>query len=153
VKAKQNPQLSTNISFVLSNFTLTDEIVLIIFNSLGWKRIEFVELPIANLVVRNANGQNLTSQTFQNGNSIFSATIPALGFSTFFISQKQQKEEKEKLEEKFIENKFFRIYLNEKTGQIESILLKKTNYSMAFNPHVNRKEKKKKMENKLLFIF
>ncbi|KAB2633099.1 lysosomal alpha-mannosidase-like [Pyrus ussuriensis x Pyrus communis] len=93
-------------------------LVIVVYNSLGWKRKDVVKIPVinANVAVRDSTGKEIESQlipllnasaTIRNyhvraylGKSLgdtpsywlaFSATVPPLGFSTYVISSATRK--------------------------------------------------------------
>ncbi|XP_050150893.1 probable alpha-mannosidase At5g13980 isoform X5 [Malus sylvestris] len=93
-------------------------LVIVVYNSLGWKRKDVIKIPVinANVAVRDSTGKEIESQlipllnasaTIRNyhvkaylGKSLgetpyywlaFSATVPPLGFSTYFISSATRK--------------------------------------------------------------
>jgi len=138
-KATQ-PQLNANISQVLEE---NEDSVLVVFNSVGWQRTEYLELPSSNLSIRNSEtGVLLNSQNLRNGNTIFAATVPAIGFSTYYLEfPSKENSENEMMfmkskQTQFIENIFFRINLDSTTGQPQSILLKSYSQSINWFPHV-----------------
>ncbi|CAN6713500.1 unnamed protein product [Malus baccata var. baccata] len=93
-------------------------LVIVVYNSLGWKRKDVIKIPVinANVAVRDSTGKEIESQlipllnasaTIRNyhvkaylGKSLgetpsywlaFSATVPPLGFSTYVISSATRK--------------------------------------------------------------
>jgi hypothetical protein len=162
--AQQTPSLSTNLNQIFSTIQ-ENNVVLVLFNSVGWERMEYVELAISNITVRNAkNGTHVETQTLKNGNTVFCALIPAVGFSTFFLENANNSEhstnsemniEYNKLvrstksryrnitnlkpknkQSLFIENQYFKITLDSTTGQPQTILLQKFNQTFSWTPLV-----------------
>ncbi|KAL8557426.1 hypothetical protein ACS0TY_004737 [Phlomoides rotata] len=96
-----------------ANFTSEKSLVIIAYNSLGWKREDIIRIPVSseNLVVQDSDGREVESQLLPLSNIssqtanyyvkaylgvpanrsarywlAFSASVPPLGFSTYVIS-------------------------------------------------------------------
>ncbi|KAK3042490.1 hypothetical protein RJ639_000214 [Escallonia herrerae] len=96
------------------DLTLGKKLVIVVYNALGWKRVDVVRLPVAseNVTVHDSNGKEIESQILPVANvSIairnyyaraylgvspratpkywlaFTASVPPLGFSTYVVSK------------------------------------------------------------------
>ncbi|XP_057730935.1 probable alpha-mannosidase At5g13980 [Arachis stenosperma] len=118
VKFQQCPLL--NISYCPASetdFSNGKDLVVVVYNSLGWKREDVIRIPVVSeyVVVRDSSGKQIQSQllpildtfiglrkyytTAYLGVSstvkpkywlAFSATVPPLGFSTYYVSKAKQ---------------------------------------------------------------
>ncbi|XP_073225139.1 probable alpha-mannosidase At5g13980 isoform X2 [Cicer arietinum] len=114
VKFQQCPLL--NISYCPAsevNFSDGKNLVVVVYNPLGWKREDVIRIPVANekVVVRDSNGKKVQSQLLPIPDAFlglrnyhaaaylgispsvnpkywlaFSAIVPPLGFSTYYVS-------------------------------------------------------------------
>ncbi|OIW19935.1 hypothetical protein TanjilG_30849 [Lupinus angustifolius] len=99
------------------NLSYGKDLVVVIYNPLGWKREDVIRIPVANekVVVRDSSGKEIQSQLLPIPDKFlglrnyhtkaylgvsptvnpkywlaFSATVPALGFSTYYVSKAKQ---------------------------------------------------------------
>jgi alpha-mannosidase len=104
-----------------------------VFNSLNWVRTDLVKVQLSgsnlsNYSVFDANGNEIPSQSFSkdrfNKEIIFVAKeVPSVGYKTYELRTKDVELKSENLltSEKKLENEFFKINLDSKTGWIKSI--------------------------------
>ncbi|KAK7282128.1 hypothetical protein RIF29_10693 [Crotalaria pallida] len=99
------------------NFSHGKDLVIVVYNPLGWKREDVIRIPVVNenVVVRDSDGKEIQSQLLpildaslgvRNSHTkaylgvsptinpkywlAFSATVPPLGFSTYYVSSAKQ---------------------------------------------------------------
>ncbi|KAE9604237.1 putative alpha-mannosidase [Lupinus albus] len=118
VKFQQCPLLNiTHCPASEANLSYGKNLVVVIYNPLGWKRDDVIRIPVANekVIVRDSSGNEIQSQLIpildeflglRNYHTkaylgvsptvnpkywlTFSATVPALGFSTYYVSKAKQ---------------------------------------------------------------
>ncbi|CAL0305214.1 unnamed protein product [Lupinus luteus] len=118
IKFQQCPLLNiTYCSASEVDLSYGKDLVVVIYNPLGWKRDDVIRIPVANekVVVRDSSGKEIQSQLLpildeflgvRNYHTkaylgvsstvnpkywlAFSATVPALGFSTYYVSKAKQ---------------------------------------------------------------
>ncbi|SKA85409.1 alpha-mannosidase [Clostridium sp. USBA 49] len=119
----------------LASKVKTDGPSLVIFNTLSWKRNDYIYIEKASIgyEAEFMDGDKvLSSQTIQkNGHEyymIFAKNIPSYGYKTIRVVRKNANilAINVSVDKTMMENKFFKIYLNDK-GQIVSIFDKKNN--------------------------
>ncbi|XP_027356605.1 probable alpha-mannosidase At5g13980 isoform X1 [Abrus precatorius] len=118
IKFQQCPLL--NISYCPASevdFSSGKDLVVVVYNPLGWKREDVIRIPVVNenVVVRDSSGKEIQSQLLPILDAIhglrnyhtaaylgvsptvkpkywlaFSATVPPLGFSTYYVSNAKQ---------------------------------------------------------------
>jgi len=129
--------LSNSLSSISSNINtekIKDGKPVIVFNSLSWQRTDIakVELPKGddkNYSVFDTNGNEIPSQVQPKDKLtreiIFVAKdIPSFGYKTFVIKPNESIREKniqQTSSNEFIENEFFKVTLDSKTGLLTSI--------------------------------
>jgi hypothetical protein len=135
----------------------------VVFNPLAHARSDIAQLPIGGVEVFDvASGKTVPSQMVSNNLTLFVASnVPAFGYKVFGV--RPQKEDAPaasgfKIGKQSIENQFFRIKINSRTGTIKSIWDKEmkrelvnTNLSYQFNQlvyvHKNGRESLKGFEH------
>ncbi|MFQ3549177.1 MAG: alpha-mannosidase [Armatimonadota bacterium] len=100
-----------------------------VFNSLSWDRKDIVEIDIKDkkdYSVLDKDGNEIPSQK-ADGKLIFIADVPSMGYSTYTLAPKSNKDYKSdlKVSKKGLENKFYKIELDNK-GSIKSLIHKET---------------------------
>ncbi|OPZ70525.1 MAG: alpha-mannosidase [bacterium ADurb.Bin478] len=112
---------------------------LVVFNSLAWPRRDIVD-PIVSLAepgqreprLVDGSGRTVAAQfnvlarhadgSIARIRTIFTADAPALGYATFYLSQgKESTPNPFKISDHEIENRFYRVRLDPRTGGIASI--------------------------------
>jgi alpha-mannosidase len=119
--------------------TEKDDIPLVVFNQLPWKRTDLVEFEVDNeadpmkIQIRSQEGATIPSQasiSFSDGKrrirvALIAEDVPATGYKTFFINFGGSSERPESLlnaERNIIENRFFRIEVDPKGRGISRLL-------------------------------
>eukprot|EP00117_Sycon_ciliatum_P036568 scpid27181/ scgid4437/ Lysosomal alpha-mannosidase; Alpha-D-mannoside mannohydrolase; Alpha-mannosidase A; Alpha-mannosidase 60 kDa subunit; Alpha-mannosidase 58 kDa subunit len=142
-KAASAPQLFQNSSEVMVNLSASDEISVVVFNSLAWERDVVVTVPtnLSNLVVTDSTGKQVTAQQVLPSPSydpevanktafelLFITHLPAFGFETFFLKRSSLVEVSEFVEmaneDIAIENAQIKATFSGATHRLSSVALK-----------------------------
>ncbi|MBS7618544.1 alpha-mannosidase [Candidatus Bathyarchaeota archaeon] len=104
---------------------------IVVFNSLSWSRRDIVKVKVpshlipAKPIVASSNGGVEPVQLCEDG-IVFIADVPALGYSTYYL--KEGTADAEMLAKDLtLENEFFRITVDSRTGTIKELYDKKAN--------------------------
>eukprot|EP00118_Oscarella_pearsei_P004513 m.19488 g.19488 ORF g.19488 m.19488 type:complete len:1215 (+) comp27848_c0_seq1:22-3666(+) len=139
VNPQHPPMLSVNGS-VLSTLKAGQSVAVVVYNSLGWMRKNYVAVPVnrTDLTVTDSSGKPVPSDVLVNATSAYSsrlyflATVPPLGFNTYFIhvsnsSISTHKTLSYSLEgDASIENEFYYVTVSGESGRLASIQDKST---------------------------
>ena len=113
---------------------------LLVFNALNFDRRDLVRLPIASVeknlpnihdgspTIRDGNGNLIPSQV-EGHDLVFVAQSPSVGCTTYFLSVEESKPEIDtpfKFDDMVVENDFYRLEIDEKTGGIARLEDKET---------------------------
>ncbi len=99
----------------------------IIFNSLNWQRSEIVEVDNINnsCEVYDLEGNQVISQVSHDNKLLFIAElIPSMGYRIFWIVPCKSKKKEQTIlyqNKTILENKYLKVIINDKTGNIDSI--------------------------------
>ncbi|MGK7962616.1 alpha-mannosidase [Crocosphaera sp.] len=111
----------------IPSFTDVEAKPIIVFNSLNWQRSEVIEINNIdnNCEIYDLEGNRLITQVSHDNNLLFLAKdIPSIGYTIFWLCLNNNKIEKEKVlrkNETILENKYLKVEINNKTGNINSI--------------------------------
>jgi alpha-mannosidase len=114
---------------------------LILFNLLPWDRKDMVKYNLPegdkdDYVIYDIKGREIPSQIIPidelNNQILFQADIPAIGYKVYGIKKQTSKVYKTdlKIDDNTIENKFFKIEINKKSGWIKQITDKRNGKKM-----------------------
>lgn len=110
---------------------------LVVFNPLSFAIKSTVFLDLKPAVIKTSDGENVDIQYVEgryilsknNPGTIFTADIPALGYTTYWLHMPKEKPEykpKEKLEQYYtLENEWTKLTIDQTTGNISSLFDKK----------------------------
>jgi alpha-mannosidase len=124
--------LDESLSAIASQITLPppphpDARPIIIFNSLNWQRSEIVacSVPSGNWEIYDLERQKLPSQRSADGQLLFMANIPSVGYRLFWLCPYEQltaNHQPSTSHQNFIlENEQLRVIINPETGDLSSI--------------------------------
>ena len=101
---------------------------LVVFNSLSWSRKAVVATPSAEGVVDLKTKRTIPCQALPEGGSCFiAADLPSVGYRSYGIAAPTgQRKEESILGSHEMENEFYHVTLDPKTGALKSILDKET---------------------------
>jgi hypothetical protein len=153
-KSSTLPVLSGGFRAV-TNIANSETVPLILFNSLGWTRSEIVIIPVnrAGLVVLDSSQNKLTSQispavggnVTSQYNLFFEATVPALGYATYFIQAPAASDFIEPIpnptfivEDTLIENSIIQINISSTTNLISSIKNLKSGVTLTLSETIQQ---------------
>ncbi len=120
-------------------------IPIVVFNPLGWERRDIVECHVdllkngfKNLILKDSDGKDVPLQLISstratNGSLVdavlvFEACVPPFGYATYYLAEGNLEVESEfSFKDYKIENRFFNITLDKKSGGIHSIYDKRYN--------------------------
>jgi lysosomal alpha-mannosidase len=137
ISSKTAPQFSfcplLNQSICPSTTVSSGVIPVVVYNSLGWVNTDYVKLPITvgTASVVDSNGKPVAAQIIPGAVSntyhiIFTATVPALGFTTYFVQLGSSSEATEVSAERaaaaniILSNKYLSVTLDS-NGNIQSV--------------------------------
>ena len=110
---------------------------IVVFNPLAWKRTDVVRFSAAGLggdfrIVDASSGTEMTHQALPNGQTIFiAADVPPTGYKTFSILPGRSHVSATLGKGNALENRFYRIQFDSKTGAITSIQDKELNQELV----------------------
>jgi hypothetical protein len=122
----------------LTSLKVGDHVPLIYYNALGWSRnsITRVLVNVANVEIRNDEGQLVASQVTPNGANFwvtFTVTIPALGIRTYTLTVKQgEKIVQSTKATDVVSNSVYDLSFQD--GKINKLKNKRDNLEIDFNP-------------------
>jgi alpha-mannosidase len=99
--------------------------ILVVFNSLNWRRSQVIELSLnpREWQVFSYNGKSLDTQASAEGTLLFFAEdIPSVGYKAYWLVSLKSDIKALKLPQEFcLENKHLKVIINKQTGEIKSI--------------------------------
>ena len=110
---------------------------IVVFNPLAWKRTDVVRSSAAGLggdfrIVDATSGKEVAHQALPNGQMMFiAADVPATGYKTFSILPGHSRVSASSGRGNTLENRFYRIQFDSKTGAITSIQDKDLNQELV----------------------
>ena len=111
---------------------------LILFNPMSWDRREGVEVEAEGIKsVSDISGEEVPCQISHDGKLLFVAEVPSFGYSAYRLSTdapKQSFTSPLKTSAGLIENEYYRVEINPRTGFISSIFDKTRNVEMLSGP-------------------
>jgi len=119
---------------VLKGMSLQDVLPVVLYNTIGWVREEYVSLPIPvdQVFVKDSRGNPAPCQVLKSSDDKytlhFEASLPPMGTNTYFIEKVSDKSKPhcEVATEggSTIENQYFTVMFDPKTNLLDSIFLK-----------------------------
>lgn len=132
ISQKGNDALNSSLQVLTRSINTEGKgIPVVVFNSMAWKRDDIVTVAIPsslngkNIMVTNANGYSLVSQSDGDNISFVAKNVPSLGYKTFYLVEGTKPSTKIKTDNYTIENDFFTVKVDPKKGNISSIYDKK----------------------------
>lgn len=128
-----NGALEASLNTITKNVQTNETgIPVVVFNPLSWNRTDSVTMnpPRAlagkSVTVRDASGRVMPSHAFGETMSFLAKGVPSIGYKTFYLSAKSGNPQKSAaLAGNTIENEFFVVKVDQKSGAITSIFDKK----------------------------
>lgn len=130
-----NSALSASLGAIARNVrTSGDGVPIIVFNPLAWTRTDVVTMHtpggenkiLQTFTVKDANGRVVPSQSFDQTTSFLAKDIPSMGYKTFYLTSEPGLAMMPAVNGgNIIENEFFTVKVDQKSGTITSIFDKK----------------------------
>ncbi|WP_077623204.1 alpha-mannosidase [Sediminibacillus massiliensis] len=113
----------------ITNEIKADHDSLVVFNGLSYNRDGIIEVPVSNsftesMTVEDGYGNKAPAQLMESGDdrklAVEAKNVPALGYKTFKITERNKKQSSLVIQKDYLENDYYAIRLNDH-GQMTSI--------------------------------